>query len=343
MTKSPTARAIVIDRPGRHRLVSGPPAAPGAGEVRVAVYATGLSEEDRALFDGNRPATMVRYPVTPGHEWSGVVDAVGEGVDPGWVGRRTVAESIRSCLVCERCREGLPSLCLEGYEEAGFTRPGGLADAVVVPARCLHPLPDDVDLRAAALLHPAAVGADAVLSGEPHPGERIAVVGAGTLGLLVVQSLAAYRPAELVVMDARPQRAERALTMGATHVRGLPELDGLRNRFDLVLETAGTPGAADDACRLARRGGRVVLAGLPAAVGRGIDPLRLVRDRLSVRSVFGARPVAWTHAVRTLVAGVLDPAALITHELPLTGFAEALALLGGPDGHAVKVLLRTQG
>lgn len=341
MRTTPTARAIVIDRPGEHRLVSGPPAEPGPGAVRVAVHAAGLCAGDREVFDGIRPSPLVRYPVTPGHEWAGIVDAVGEGVDPAWLGRPTVAESIRSCMVCERCREGLTSLCQAGYDEAGFTRPGGLADAVVVPVRSLHPLPDGTDLRAAALLAPAAVGADAVLSAEPRPGERVAVVGAGTLALLVVQLVAGYSPSELVVMGAR-QRAGLALTMGATDVRSPHDSAGLRGHFDVVLETAGAPGSADDACRLARRGGRVVLTGLPAAAGRGIDPLRLVRDRLVVRSVFGARPAAWSHAVRALATGLLDPAPLITHELPLTGFAQALDLLTGPDPQAVKVLLRVR-
>lgn len=215
-------RAVVLERPGTHRLVTGPRPQPGPGEVRVAVHAAGVCASDREVHDGTRPPAYVRYPVTPGHEWSGTVDAVGEGVDPQLVGRRTVAEGFRSCLRCARCREGTTSLCTGGYDETGFTLPGAFADSLVVPARLLHPLADDADLRAAALLEPAAVVAAAVLAGEPRPGDRVAVVGAGTLGLLAVQLLAASSPAELHALDPRLARAELALTMGATHARTPP-------------------------------------------------------------------------------------------------------------------------
>ncbi|MCL7021172.1 alcohol dehydrogenase catalytic domain-containing protein, partial [Vibrio vulnificus] len=122
---------------------------PGPGEVRVAVHAAGICASDREVYDGTRAPGYVRYPIVPGHEWSGTIEAVGEGVDPGLAGRKTVAEGFRACGVCERW-------CTAGYEETGFTQPGAFADHVVVPARLLHPLPDDADLTAAALLERAA-------------------------------------------------------------------------------------------------------------------------------------------------------------------------------------------
>jgi len=342
-----TQRAVVLDGPGRHRLVTGPRADPGPGEVRVAVHAAGICASDREVYDGTRPADYVRYPVTPGHEWSGTVDAVGEGVDPQLTGRKTVAEGFRACLRCERCREGETSLCTSGYDETGFTRPGAFADSLVLPARLLHLLPDRADLRAAALLEPAAVVAAAVLAGGPRPGERIAVLGAGTLGLLAVQLLAAHSPAGLLAVDPRITRAEQALTMGATHARtpapvagpAAPD-DATAGGYDLVVETAGAPSTARDACLLARRGGRVVLTGMFEPGAQGIDPVHLSVSQLTVRSVFGAPPAAWSYAVRAFGNGLLDPAPLITHELPLTGFGEAIGLVGSGDPGVGKVLLR---
>lgn len=149
------SRSVTVERPGEHRLTSGPVPEPGPGEVRVRVAAAGICMSDREVYDGHRDPAYVRYPVVPGHEWSGVVDALGAGVDPALLGRRTVAEGFRSCGGCERCRSGETSLCTAGYDETGFTRPGAFADHVVVPARLLHPLADDADLRAAALLEPA--------------------------------------------------------------------------------------------------------------------------------------------------------------------------------------------
>ncbi|MFI6943668.1 zinc-binding dehydrogenase [Streptomyces sp. NPDC050418] len=332
------SRGLVVERPGVHRLTEGGVPSPGPGEVLVRVAAAGLCMSDRELYDGRRAPGYVRYPVIPGHEWSGTVEAVGEGVDPALVGRKTVAEGFRACGVCERCRSGETSLCGAGYAETGFTEPGAFADHLTVPARLLHLLDDDADLRAAALLEPAAVVAAAVRAGRPRPGERIAVVGAGTLGLLAVQLLAASSPASLTVIDPRTERAEQARQFGAT--RALAPGDGPEGTFDLVVETAGAPTTAAASCLLARRGGRVVLTGMFAAGATGIDPVHLSVSQLEIRSVFGAPSAAWSDAVRAFGLGLLDPAPLITHEFPLEEFAEAVALVGGGDPKTGKVLLR---
>ncbi|MFJ8649547.1 zinc-binding dehydrogenase [Streptomyces sp. NPDC093546] len=340
MSGPPRSRALVVDRPGVHRLVERDVPVPGPGEVLVRVAAAGICMSDREVYDGHRDAAYVRYPVVPGHEWSGTVEAVGSGVDPALAGRKTVAEGFRACGRCERCRCGETSLCTGGYAETGFTEPGAFADHVVVPARLLHPLHDDADLRAAALLEPSAVIAAAVRTGRPRPGERVAVVGAGTLGLLAVQLLAASSPAELTVIDPRAARGEQALRFGASETLSPEEAEALRGRFDLVVETAGAPSTAAASCLLARRGGRVVLTGMftPGAVG--IDPVHLSLSQLEIRSVFGAPSSAWCDAVRAFGLGLLDPAPLITHEFPLERFAEAVALVGGGDAKTGKVLLR---
>jgi threonine dehydrogenase-like Zn-dependent dehydrogenase len=198
-------------------------------------------------------------------------------------------------------------------------------------------LSENADLRAAALLEPAAVSAAAVLAAAPLSGERIAVVGAGTLGLLAVQLLTAYSPGELVVVDPRLPRGKLALEMGATKALAPGEADG---GFDLVVETAGAATTAVDACGLARRGGRVILTGMFEPGAQRIDPAQLVVGQLTVRAVFGASSTAWAHAARAFSAGVLAPGALITHELPLADYGAAMALLASGDEGVGKVLLR---
>ncbi|MEV0439569.1 alcohol dehydrogenase catalytic domain-containing protein [Streptomyces spectabilis] len=334
------SRAVVVERPGRHRLVRRGTPVPGPGEVLVRVAAAGICASDRELYEGRRDAAYVRYPVTPGHEWAGTVVAVGDGVDTGLVGRRTVAEGFRSCGVCERCRCGETSLCCGGYAETGFTEPGAFADHLTVPARLLHPLADDADLRAAALLEPAAVVAAAARAARPRPGERIAVVGAGTLGMLAVQLLAASTPAVLAVVEPRAARGERARAFGATAALSPEEAEAARGGFDLVVETAGAPASAASSCLLARRGGRVVLTGMFAPGAVGIDPVHLSLSQLELRSVFGASSAAWSDAVRAFGAGLLDPGALVTHEFPLEDFGAAVALAGDGDPRTGKVLLR---
>ncbi|MFE6891715.1 zinc-binding dehydrogenase [Streptomyces sp. NPDC057694] len=330
--------AVVVEAPGRHRVVAHEPGVPGPGEALVRVHAVGICGSDRELYQGNRPEGYVRYPLTPGHEWSGTVAAVGDGVPQALVGRKVVGEGFRNCQVCERCHAGETTLCTAGYEETGFTRPGAMAATLVLPARLLHVLPDAADLTAAALLEPAACIAAAALKARARPGERVAVVGTGTLGMFAVQFLAAHSPAELLVVGSRDERAALSRQFGATDFR--LHTEPLPDDFDVVIEAAGGAGAARTAASLLRRGGRLVLTGLPPAGAEGLDPTDLVLRQLEVQTVFGAAPEAWAYAVRAFGAGVLDPAALVTHELPLGRFAEAIELVGAGDPTVGKVLLR---
>ncbi|WP_052868397.1 zinc-dependent alcohol dehydrogenase [Streptomyces niger] len=330
-----TGRALVLDGPGAYRLTDAAPADPGPGEVRVRVHASGICGSDRELWEGHRPAGYVRYPVIPGHEWSGTVEAVGAGVPEALLGRKTVGEGFRNCQVCARCHAGETTLCAAGYEETGFTRPGAMADTLVLPARLLHPLADGADLTAAALLEPAACVAAAALKAEVRPGDRVAVVGTGTLGMIAVQFLAAASPAELLVVGRGREREKRALDFGATAFRTADE--PLPDDADVVVEAAGSADAAATALGLLRRGGRLVLTGLPAAGATGLDPTDLVVRQAEVRTVFGAPPAAWAHAVRAFDAGLLDLLPLVTHRLPLDAFAEAVGIAGRPG--AGKVLL----
>jgi 2-desacetyl-2-hydroxyethyl bacteriochlorophyllide A dehydrogenase len=332
------SRSVLLERPGHHRVVKGEVPGPGPGEVLVRVAAAGICGSDRELYEGGRPEAYRTFPIVPGHEWSGTIQEAGHGVDPSLVGRPTVGEGFVNCQVCDRCRAGDTNLCGAGYDEIGFTRPGAFADHLIVPARLLHPLPAGTDLRAAVLLEPAAVAAAAVLRAAPVPGERVGVVGAGTLGLLTVQLLAASSPAELVVSDPRAGRETVAAAGGATayfHPDRLGALD-----LDVVVETAGARDSAAAAARQVRRGGRLVLTGIPGVVSEMLSPSMIVERQLTVTSVFGAPSAAWTHAVRVFASGLLDLGALVTHELPLEAYPDAVALLGQGGEDVGKIILR---
>ncbi|GAA2634943.1 zinc-dependent alcohol dehydrogenase [Streptomyces axinellae] len=333
-----TGQAVVLDGPGAVRLVPHTPRPPGPGEVLVRVHAAGVCGSDREVYQGNRPEGYVRYPVTPGHEWSGTVAEAGEGVPVALTGRKTVGAGFRNCQVCERCHAGETTLCGAGYEETGFTQPGAMAPTLTLPARLLHLLDDAADLTAAALLEPAACVAAAVLKAQVRAGDKVAVVGAGTLGLLAAQLLRAASPAELLVVGLDAERAQLAEEFGATDYRTPPEAAGLGG-YDVVLEAAGSASAARAAARLLRRGGRLVLTGLPAPGAEGLDPGDLVLRQTEVRTVFGAPPAAWAHAVRAFTAGLLAPLPLVTHRLPLTDYEQAIALTGSGDPAIGKVLL----
>ncbi|WP_229851923.1 zinc-dependent alcohol dehydrogenase [Streptomyces roseolus] len=336
---TPRGTAVVLDAPGRFRLVPHAPRPPGPGEAQVRVHAVGICGSDRELYQGNRPPEYVRYPVVPGHEWSGTVIAVGEQAPASLIGRKVVGEGLWNCQTCERCRDGETSLCTAGYEETGFTLPGAMAPTLTLPARLLHVLPPDADLTAAALLEPAACAAAAVLKACPLPGSRVAVIGTGALGLLATQLLGSFSPGELVVIGTRPDRAGPAHRFGATSYRTWDDAAGLSG-FDVVIEAAGASSSAHAATYLPRRGGRVVLTGNPPPGAKGLDPAQVVVRQLSMGSVFGASSGAWTYAVRAFAAGRLDPLPLVTHELRVDEFARAMDLVRGGDPGTGKVLLR---
>ncbi|MGV9244709.1 zinc-dependent alcohol dehydrogenase [Streptomyces sp. NPDC003710] len=329
--------AVVVEAPGTHRLAAHEPVAPAPGEALVRVHAVGICGSDREVYQGNRPEGYVRYPLIPGHEWSGTVEAAGAGVPGSLVGRKVVGEGFRNCQVCDRCHAGETTLCTAGYEETGFTRPGAMATTLTLPARLLHVLPDGADLTAAALLEPAACIAAAALRAKARPGERVAVVGTGTLGMFAVQFLKAVSPAELLVVGTGREREALARSFGAT---GFHTLQDLPDGVDVVVEAAGSASAARTAARLPRRGGRLVLTGIPAPGAEGLDPTDLVVRQLEVHTVFGAPPDAWAHAVRVFGAGLLDPLPLVTHELRLAEFPEAIELVASGDPQVGKVLLR---
>src|SRR6266542_840659 len=341
-----TMRALVVERPGLAQMTELETPEPGPAEVLVRVAAAGICGSDLELLQGSRPAPYVRYPVVPGHEWAGTVARTGPGVRGLASGDSVVAEGFRSCGACERCQEGRTNLCLAEYAETGFTHQGAFAEFICVPARLVHRLPAGSDLEAAALLEPAACVAAGLLEARLRPGLRVAVVGAGTLGLIAVAILALASPSRLALVGSRQARLSLGRRLGATETwdihAGLPgSLDGT---FDLVFEAANRPEGSVTALALARRGGSVVLEGISGAAGPTLNGDQITLKHLQVRGVFGASSAAWTWAVELFAGGRLPLGELVSHRFPLRDFATAFDTLRDRQGGAVKVqLLPTPG
>lgn len=334
-------RAVRVERPGEIAMVELERPRPGPGEVLVAVAAVGICGSDVELVEGRRPAGYVRYPVVPGHEWAGTVAEVGPGVAGVVPGDRVVAEGFRACGACDRCGEGRTNLCSAEYAETGFTHPGAFAEFVAVPARLVHRLPAGADLEAAALLEPAACVAQGLLEVELRPGLRVAVVGAGTLGLLAVALLRLVSPARLALAGSRPERLELGRRLGATEVVDVnrDDLAGLADRFDLVFEAANRPSGGALAIRLARRGGAVVLEGISGSGEPGVAGDEITLKHLRVQGVFGASGAAWRWVVSLFGAGALDTRPLISHRFGLARYEDAFAALRDRSSGALKVQL----
>jgi len=340
-----TMVAVQIIAPEQLEVVERPVARPGPGEVLIRVTAAGICGSDVELLHGQRPAEFSTYPVIPGHEWTGTVAAVGEGVDGPTPGTPVVACGIRGCGRCERCREGLTNLCSTSYAETGFTEPGGWAQYVVVPAVLVYPVdvPDGVDPTLAALLEPASCVANGLLTSgiTVRPGLHAAVVGTGTLSLVAVALLAAAGVKDLTVIGSGPSALELAREWGVGEVvdpatAASPDWSG---GADLVFEAGARPESARMALMAARRGGTVVLEGVPSGPDEHADLSQIVLRNLRVQGVFGASPAAWGEAVRLFGAGTLDLAPLVSHRLALAEVSQAFDLLADRPPDLRKVLL----
>lgn len=337
-------RAVLVRAPDDYVIEDRPVPEPGPGEVLVEVAAAGICGSDLELFEGTRPAPYVSYPVVPGHEWAGVVAALGSGVSNVDVGDPIVAQGFRNCGTCARCRQGATNLCSAGYAETGFTHPGAFSGYVLVPARLVHRLRPDVDVATAALLEPSACVVEGLLAAPPIAGSSAAVIGTGTLSLVACQLLARQGAREIVVVGDSPSGRELALQWGATACVSAADAGapGWTCDADFVFESAGRPVSARLAFAAARRGGTVVLEGIPAGAGEG-DPTDIVLKHLTVRGIFGASAAAWEHVVTLFNAGLLDVAPLISHRFALTDVATALETLRSRQAGVRKVLLIPSG
>jgi L-iditol 2-dehydrogenase len=328
-------RALVIASPGSIGLQDAPELVPGPGEIVARPAYTGICGTDLELLAGAVDPAYVRYPLVLGHEWSGVIEAVGPGVTGLEPGQRVIAEGVIPDRVCAECVRGNTNLCAV-YDEIGFTRPGAAADQVLVPAQVVHVLGPSVSLLEAALTEPAAVAWRAIRRVEPVPGERVAVVGDGTVALITAHLLGLYSPGELIVCGQRPAQAELAAELGATRF----SVGDPGGRFDLVVEAAGTAGAVERAFGLARRGGRVVLLGL---AGNGVTarlPIDdVVNNDLQISASFSYTSAAWAEVTALLGSGRVRLAPLITHRFPLDAYEEAFEVLRESSGPRGKVML----
>lgn len=323
-------RAFIITGPAAAsvRDVEAPEAGPG--QVVVDVARAGLCGTDAEFFSGEMAylhTGQARYPMRIGHEWCGTVSATGEGVAETWVGRRVTGDTMLGCGHCRRCLGGLQHVC-EARFEVGIRRgwPGALAEQVAVPASSLHALPDGVDATAGALVEPGGNALRAVQSAGLSPGDRILVLGPGTIGLLV--ALFARAEGAEVHFLGRSERSlafARELGFAATSSSGtIPD-----GPFDAVVDASDDPALPAVALDLVEPGKRVVYIGL-AGIPSAIDTRTLALKDVTAVGILSASP-GLAGTIGLYASGAVDPRPLVAATVGLDGVAEVLAG-GRPPG-----------
>jgi L-iditol 2-dehydrogenase len=303
------------------RLTEVPVPEPGPGEVRVRVDAAGICGTDRHLYHGEFPC---RPPVTLGHEFCGLVDAVGDGVAVP-LGLRVTCDPNDACMSCAMCLKGRVNLC-ERNAVTGITRDGGFAPFAVFPARRAIPLPDTLHPHHGAFAEPLACTLHGLDMGAPRPGERVTVLGGGVVGLLALQ-LARNAGAETLLVTRHPDKRRLAETLGATATA--PATEAARAHWpkgaDLVLECAGVAETVEAAPALTAAGGRIVILGvLPKGQRVQVEPFDLLFREISLLHSF-INPFTQARAAAMIAAGAVDVAPLISRTIPLSESVEAVA------------------
>jgi threonine dehydrogenase-like Zn-dependent dehydrogenase len=302
-----------------------PPPVAAAGQVVVDVDRAGLCGTDVELFTGEMSylrSAVSAYPLRPGHEWAGVVTAIGDGVADSWLGRRVTGDTMIGCGRCRRCRAGAHHVCPD-RDELGIRgrRPGALAEQVAVPARSLHPLPGTVDSQAGALVEPGGNALRAVRAAAVASGERLLVLGTGTIGLLAAM-FGRAQGAEVHLLGREPDQLSLAGRLGFD---GRWTRDTLpARRWDAVIDATNAPEMPALAVDLTGPGRRVVFIGL-ASTPSMIDTRELaLKDVTAVGILGGSAGLAG--AIEAYACAAVDPRPLVAVTI---GLAEVAATLTG--------------
>jgi threonine dehydrogenase-like Zn-dependent dehydrogenase len=291
--------------------------------VRVRVRSCGICASDLHLAEWNLPVTL-------GHEFAGVLDD----------GTVVAVQPNAWCGECDRCQAGETELCRLGADRLhGVSVDGGLADEVVVDRRCLVPLPDGVDPAIGALVEPLAVGTHAAGRVGVEPGDRVLVIGGGSIGLATVAALGA-RGIDVDLVARHPHQRAGGELLGA----GAPVADkGGAEEYGAVVDAAGTQSSLDDAVTRVRPGGTIVVVATywePVTIGAAL----LTKEVRIVPSAMYGHPghgdVSEFEAAAALLAArpeVVD--ALVHHRFGLDDAPEAFRVAGDRAAGAIKVLL----
>jgi threonine dehydrogenase-like Zn-dependent dehydrogenase len=291
--------------------------------VVVDVERVGLCGTDVELFTGEMAYLRqgyTSYPIRPGHEWVGTVAVTGDGVDPGWLGRRVTGDTMLGDGTCRRCLRGQQHVC-ENRQEVGILgRAGALASRLAVPAASLHALPDSIDTVLGALVEPGANAVRAAAAAGVGPGDRALVLGPGTIGLLTAMFIRSAG-AEVHLTGITHESLDFARGLGFDQVwteDTLPDLP-----YDAVIDATYDFRSPARALDLVEPAGRLVYIGI-ADIASTIDTRTLLLKDVTATGILSASP-ALAAAIEAYANRVIDPRPLVAATVTLDQAGAVLA------------------
>ncbi|NQU10484.1 alcohol dehydrogenase catalytic domain-containing protein [bacterium] len=348
--------AARLHAPRDLRVESAPdPGSPGRGEAIIRVSATGICGSDLHSYKNAKIGdTVVESPLILGHEFAGVVAAVGPESENGLFeplrsGTRVAVDPAQPCGRCELCERGHPNLCRRLHFCGLWPDSGSLAEYIKMPARSCFPLPDDVDDETGALLEPLGIAIHGVDLGKVRVGTSVAVLGAGPIGQSILQVARLSGAEPVYVIDKFPWRLELARRFGGIPINCDQEdpVEAVRKAtggfgVDVAIEAAWADHSVQQAGDLTRLGGRVVLVGIPDEDRLELVPSGLRRKGLTV--LFSRRMKhTYGRALKLVRSGRLDLKTFITHRFPLEDTTRAFAMNVDYRDNVVKIVIGPRG
>ncbi|MFO7679956.1 MAG: galactitol-1-phosphate 5-dehydrogenase [Chloroflexota bacterium] len=345
-------KAAILENQGVMVYKETPTPIPQPGHVRLQVKSVSICGSDiKRYVSGHR-----MYPIILGHECAGVIDSVGEGVSADLLGKHAAVIPVLPCFDCEQCRRGYYSAC-HSYSFIGSRQPGGFADYLDLPERNVLIVPDEIPFEHAALIEPSTVARHMLALGDFKKGETAVVLGAGSIGLMIVQWLRILQASLIVCTDVSDDNLATARKLGA-HVTLNPLRDVVvaevrkltGDGVDISLEAAGVPQTLAQTVPLTRPRGKVICGGnqpldqsLPMSFIEDLmrRELSLIGCFMSYSAPFPGHE--WTDTIAALLDGGLDMDTMISHRCSLAETPEIFAQIGA---HALihrKIMLQPEG
>lgn len=325
-------RALRLHKPYQFQMHDEATPQPQPGWVQIQVKSVGVCASDVHWYkDGRIGHTAMTDPIILGHEASGVITALGEGVDTLKVGDRVAIEPAMPCMECEFCKAGHFNVC-PGVPFFGTPPTDGcFRDYIAWPASLALKIPDNVSYDDAAMVEPLAVGVYAIELSQITPGETVVILGAGAIGLSTLQAAKAAGAGLIVVSDPIEARRELAVKLGATEAVDPSDVEDTIKKLtngrgvDIAFECSGNEEAVRECCDLARVLGKVVIVGIPDGDTYPFAASASRRKQLSV--IFVRRSNLTTEKSIELVSeGKMDVKSYASHHFPLEQTREAMDL-----------------
>jgi 2-desacetyl-2-hydroxyethyl bacteriochlorophyllide A dehydrogenase len=342
--KAMNMRQAIMTSPGKieHREVP-EPGAPGDNEILLRIQRIGVCGSDIHVYHGKHPFTP--YPVVQGHEYSAIVEAIGDKVTKVKPGMKATARPQIVCGTCGPCRRGDYHVC-QNLKVQGFQAPGCAQDLFVVPEERIIPFPDSMSFEQGALIEPASVGAHSTGRATDLKGKNVVVTGAGTIGNLVAQFVQARGAKKVLITDISDYRLEKAANCGiqyTANVRKETFADAVSRvfgdeGFQVGFEAVGVQSTIDDLIEHIEKGGEIVVAGVfeqNPTINMGF----VGEHELKLIGTLMYKHEDYEEAVKFISQGKICTEPLVTKHFPFERYDDAYKYIDKQGPETMKVMI----